>query len=299
MSSTVALPTSSTAGYFADYLELTKPRISVMVLVTVAISYALASLSSLSLLVMVPLLLGTALVAASSSAANQWLERLTDARMPRTRNRPLPAGRLTGTQVLGFSAATFVSGVMILATCTNWVVTVCGVVTWLLYVAVYTPLKTRSFWNTAVGAISGALPMSMGWAASGSSMFDLQAVGLFLILFCWQFPHFMAIAWIYRGQYEGAGLKMITVTERTGRAAAWHAIVGAALLIPLSLIAVPITSYGGWVIAGAMAMAALQMIPTVNFFLQPDDATARRLLHASLIYLPCLLIWIVSSAFLL
>ncbi len=154
-------------------------------------------------------LVGTALVAASASALNQWLERDTDARMPRTADRPLPAGRLTAAQVVCFSVATIVVGLDLSGACRQVRTTAAlGLVTWVLYVWVYTPLKTRTSANTAVGAVAGALPVLMGWTAVGAPL-DLRAWALFLIVFIWQFPHFMAIAWIYRATVCGGGLENV------------------------------------------------------------------------------------------
>ena len=205
-----------------DYLELTKPKISVLVLVTVAVAMFVGNAGLPSPWLLLNALAGTALVAASASALNQRLERRTDALMERTATRPLPAGRLSERDALVFGIVTIVAGLAYLAVVVNWLTAILGALTWLLYVPLYTPLKRTTPLNTVVGAIAGALPTLMGWAAVGGSFSlaagggGLKAATLFLIVYLWQFPHFMAIAWIYRRQYAAAGLKMLTVVDPSG-----------------------------------------------------------------------------------
>ena len=216
--STTSLSVSPRAAWLvrsADYLELTKPRIAAMVLVTVAVAAFVANWGPPRTWLLLNTLFGTALVASSASALNQWLERDTDARMPRTANRPLPAARLTGAQVLGFAVVTILAGTIYLAVAVETRTAALGLLTWALYVWVYTPLKKRSPLNTTVGAVAGAMPVLMGWSATGAPL-DLRAWSLFLIVFLWQFPHFMAIAWIYRQQYAAAGLKMLSTVDASG-----------------------------------------------------------------------------------
>ncbi|MBI3838502.1 MAG: protoheme IX farnesyltransferase, partial [Planctomycetia bacterium] len=219
---------------FGDYVELTKPRITAMVLFTVGVAAVVANWGPPNGWLLLHTLAGTALVAASASALNQWLERDTDAQMARTLDRPLPAGRLTAFQVLGFSVLTIVVGSTYLAAAVGLRTAALGLFTWLLYVWIYTPLKTRTSTNTAVGAVAGALPVLIGWTAVGAPL-DLRAWSLGLIVFLWQFPHFMAIAWIYRRQYAAAGLKMLSVVDPSGLRPAAQAIVAALVLIPVSL----------------------------------------------------------------
>ncbi len=272
----------------ADYIELTKPRIGLLVLVTVAVSSYVAQWGDLKLWPTVHTLLGTFLVAASASALNQWIERRRDANMQRTENRPLPAGRLGSAEVLTFAAVTIVAGTAHLAFAVNLTTALLGLLTWLLYVWIYTPLKVHTAWNTAVGAIAGALPVMMGWAATGAA-FDLRALALFTIVFLWQFPHFMAIAWIYRRQYAQAGMKMLPVVDPSGKRAGVQAVLAAVGLVPVSLIPgllAPGTSIYLWI---AMLLGIGQCLCAVRFFRRLDDDSARLLLRASLIYLPVLL----------
>ncbi len=202
----------------ADYVELTKPRIATLVLVTVAMAAFVAGWGPPNPWLLFDTLLGTALVAASASALNQWLERVSDGQMQRTCDRPLPAGRLGSAEVLAFSAVTIVLGFGYLALAVNWLTAALGLLTWFTYVWIYTPLKRITPANTAVGAVAGALPVLMGWAAVDTAL-GLKAFTLFLIVFLWQFPHFMAIAWIYRQQYAAAGLRMLPVVDPSGRRA--------------------------------------------------------------------------------
>src|SRR5829696_661416 len=200
----------------ADYVELTKPRIAVMVLVTVAAGYLMATGTDVRLVPLLHTLIGTAMVAGGASAWNMWIERGTDARMRRTANRPLPAGRLHHIEVVVFGTALAVTGVNYLYhALPSPAAALVALLTFVTYVAVYTPLKTQTVFNTHVGAVPGALPPVIGWcAATGSIGWD--AVALFLVLLFWQLPHFMAIAWMYRHDYARAGHRMIPVADPTG-----------------------------------------------------------------------------------
>ena len=272
----------------ADYFELTKPKISAMVLVTVAVAAFVANWGPPVGWVLIHALVGTAMVAASASALNQWLERVTDAHMQRTADRPLPAGRLTGFQVICFSALSVLAGLAYLALTVGTKTAALGLLTWTLYVWIYTPLKTRTPLNTAVGAVAGALPVLMGWAATGAP-FDLRAWSLFLIVFLWQFPHFMAIAWIYRRQYAGAGLQMLSTVDPSGFRAGAQAIVSALALIPVSLVPCLLQPAGEIYFAWALILGAAQLACAIWFFFELSDKAARRLLLASLVYLPAMM----------
>ena len=276
------------AGFLArvgDYVELTKPRIAVLVLVTVAISAYVGRWGALDGALLLHALLGTALVAASASALNQWLERRTDALMPRTVDRPLPAGRLSSAEVLTFGLATIVLGAAYLAWLVNLTTALLGVVTWLLYVWVYTPLKSRTTANTTIGAVAGAMPVLMGFAAAGAPL-GLEAATLFLIVYLWQFPHFMAIAWLYRRDYEGAGLQMLTVVDPTGRRAGLQALLAAVALLPVSLLPAGLQLGGLVYFGGALVLGLGQLVLALAFMRRLDEVSARALLRASLVYLP-------------
>lgn len=287
----------------ADYAELSKPRIGAMVLVVVAVSAYVGSAGRPPLAILIHALVGTALVAASASAFNQLLERASDAMMRRTADRPLPAGRLQSSETVTFGLATLIFGVGYLALLVNAATALLGLLTWLLYVAIYTPLKSRTSANTAVGAVAGALPVLMGWSAVGASVSladgpvpsGLRLAALFLIVYLWQFPHFMAIAWIYRRDYGAAGLRMLTVVDPTGRRAGAQAILGALALAPVSLVPA-LHSSGGIYLAGAIAVGSLYLVAAVMFCWRRDERSARGLLQASLVHLPALLVLLMLSA---
>jgi len=267
-----------------DFVELTKPRISIMVLVTVTIAMLAAGAAAEDLPVAVATLLGVALVAASASACNQWLERDRDGRMLRTADRPLPAGRLTPWEVLAFALLTMICGMSFLMVFAGWSPAAWALATWIVYVCVYTPLKSRTMWNTAVGAVSGALPVLIGWSAI-TPAWDLRIASLFLVLFFWQFPHFVAIAWIYRQQYSDAGFRMMTVTDPSGQLAAWHAMVGALILIVVAMLPA-IGQPQAWPCLLAALLASVQLFFAWRFSRQLTLGTARQLLAMSIVYLP-------------
>jgi protoheme IX farnesyltransferase len=208
--------------------------------------------------------------------------------MPRTANRPLPAGRLRPRQVLAFGAATLVAGTLELALAVNFVTAGVALATWLVYIFAYTPLKSRSPLNTAVGAVSGALPILIGWTATGAPL-DTRAIALVAVMFLWQFPHFMAIAWLYRADYARAGQQMLTVVDPSGLRAGAQAVIGALALVPVSLVpalaphAGSPAIYCGWTVL----LGAGQLVAATLFLLHRDDRSARRLLRVSLTYLIC------------
>jgi heme o synthase len=275
-------------AHAGDYIELTKPRIVALELVTVIVAAHLASPWGVDSWVLLHAVLGAGLVAASAGAFNQWWEQAGDARMSRTAGRPLPAGRLTPRQVIVFGSATLIVGLAELILGVNPITAAVTLATWLIYVLAYTPLKTRSPLNTAVGAASGALPILIGWTTTGEAI-DIRALALVAAMFLWQFPHFMAIAWLYRADYARAGQRMLTVIDPTGLRAGAQALVGALALIPVSLV--PALSpesgsqaiYCGW----ALLLGTGQVAAAAAFFLRRDDHSARRLLRASLAFLIC------------
>lgn len=279
----------------ADYVELTKPRIAVLVLISVAAGGFVASLGQPDPIALLHALVGTLLTAASASALNHYYERHSDQRMQRTANRPLPAGRLSEREVLVFSALTIIAGIAYLAWTVGWLPVLFAGLSWSVYVLAYTPLKSRSHLNTHVGAVSGALPVLIGAAATGSHW--QPAAALFCIMLLWQFPHFMAIAWLYRDDYAAAGLKMSTVVDPSGRHAGLQAVVCALMLLPLSFLAAT-GHFPAFDTAAYMTLALIlgtgQLACAIAFCLHMNDQTARLLLRASLIYLPSLLILLMA-----
>jgi protoheme IX farnesyltransferase len=278
---------SSSWTRVADYLELTKPRIVLLELIVATAAACLAAPQALDLRVLMFALTGTALVAGSASVANQWWERRSDALMPRTANRPLPAGRVTSGEAVLLAVIMLVVGTSLLFSKTNTLTAVLGLVSWILYVPIYTPLKTRSPINTAVGAIAGAIPILMGWTATGAPL-NLTACVLVGVLFLWQFPHFMAIAWLYRHDYAAGGHKMLTVVDPTGLRAGAQAVLGAALLVPVSLIPAIVPTGGSPLLyfTWTMVLSVVQTGLAIRFALYRDTASARYLLRASILFLP-------------
>jgi heme o synthase len=284
----VASARSSLLARFADYIELTKPRIVILELVTVVVAAHLASPWAIEPLVLLHTVLGAALVAASAGAFNQWWEQSADGRMVRTAQRPLPSGRLASKQVVVFGAITLVAGTAELVLYVNLTTAGFAIATWLVYVLAYTPLKTRSPLNTAVGAISGSLPILIGWTATGAAI-DVRALAVVAVMFLWQFPHFMAIAWLYRADYVRGGQRMLTVVDPTGLRAGAQALVGALALVPVSLVPAmsPQAGSTGIYCAWAIVLGIGQVIVATLFLAHRDDRSARRLLRTSLLYLIC------------
>jgi protoheme IX farnesyltransferase len=257
-----------------------------MELAAVAVAAQLAAPWGIDAWVLLHTVLGAAFVAASAGAFNQWLEQASDARMSRTANRPLPAGRLAAWQVVLFGFITLIAGTIELAAFVRVATAGWALATWAIYVLAYTPLKTRSPLNTAVGAVSGALPILIGWSATGAAL-DTRAAAVVATMFLWQFPHFMAIAWRYRLDYVRGGQRMLTVVDPTGLRAGAQAVIAALMLIPVSLVpalspqAGSAAVYCGW----ALILGVMQVAAAVLFLFHRNEQSARRLLRASLVYL--------------
>lgn len=280
----------------AYYIELTKPRILIMILVTVVMGMVAAG-TTVGLAAVFHACVGTALVAASASVMNQWLERDRDAVMKRTCGRPLPAGRVASSQAAWMGWALLIVGTLYLIYLVNLPTLWCGLATWFLYVWVYTPLKMVSWTNTLVGTLPGALPVWMGWTAAEGSLLDPGAWILLGVVVAWQLPHFMAIAYMYREQYEAAGYKMITVTDRSGLGAGLHAILGSVALVVLAFLAIPPTGIlSGLLCLGCVAVSVWMLVSAIRFVRQPDMVTARRMLRVSLLHLPLTMLLILLAA---
>jgi protoheme IX farnesyltransferase len=280
-------PVASTSlSRFADYIALTKPRIAVLVLFTVAAGAIFAAGRGTNPIVVLNAVIGSALVAGGASALNQLIEKDSDARMRRTANRPLPAGRLQPLEVFLFGSLLGATGLLYLAiTLEKPAAALVAAVTFASYVGIYTPLKARTPLNTLVGAVPGALPPVIGWAAVRGTV-DREAVALFLILFLWQVPHFLAIAWIYREEYARAGLRMLPSVDPDGRDTSRHMITWCLTLIPASLGPVMLHAAGSVYLAGAVALGIGFLATAVAFQRSRSPGRARRVLRASLVYLP-------------
>jgi heme o synthase len=273
----------------ADYVELTKPRIGVMVLFTVAAGGFLAAGTNLDVSVLLHALFGTALVAAGASALNQWLEWERDGLMRRTENRPLPAGRIQPVEALIFGVVLGVGGVVYLAVSLRqpWAAGVAAL-TFVCYVFVYTPLKSRTTWNTLIGAVPGALPPVIGWVALRGAL-GVEALALFLILFLWQLPHFLAIAWIYRHDYAQGGFRMVTVGDTNGWRTGSRMVAYCIALMLASLLPVFLGAAGRIYLFAALVLGLGFLLSALGFVRNRSLGRARRVLQVSLIYLPVLL----------
>jgi heme o synthase len=277
----------------ADYVALTKPRLNFLVVATSAAGYYLGAAGTLDVPAMAQAVAGTALVAGGAAVLNQVYERDTDALMRRTRMRPLPAGRVVPADAGLFGAALSLGGLALLAARTNWLAAGLAFTTLLIYLAVYTPMKRHTSAATLVGAVPGALPALIGWTASHGSV-AIGGASLFAIVFLWQIPHFMAIAWLYRDDYRTAGFPMLPVIDPDGVRAGRHAVAYAAALLPVALLPA-LTGLAGtlYLISAALLGTAL-LVLAVRFRRERTDLAARALFFGSIIYLP--LIWIVMIA---
>jgi protoheme IX farnesyltransferase len=271
------------------YFSLTKPRIVVMVLVTVGVGFILGARGSAHPATLSLSLFGTALVAGGASALNQWMERGSDALMRRTAHRAIPTGRVTAAGALWFGVGLGLLGTAILLLGVNVLSAMVALTTLLLYVLVYTPLKPWTTLNTPLGAIPGALPPVIGWAAATGTL-GIEALALFLIVFLWQFPHFLAIAWIYREDYARGGLKMLPAIDPQGTLTARQATVYALALIPAGLLPAIVGLAGSLYFVGALALGALYLSAAIRFWACVSEAAARKLLRMSFVYLPAVLL---------
>jgi protoheme IX farnesyltransferase len=273
----------------ADYVALTKPRLNVLVVATSAAGFYLGANGPIDPLTFVTTSFGTTLVAGGAAALNQVYERDTDKVMRRTRMRPLPDGRISPTEALVFGLLLSAAGLILLLVYSTWLAALLALATLVIYLLIYTPLKRRTPLATIIGAVPGALPALIGWTAARG--LTLGGLSLFLIVFLWQMPHFMAIAWMYRDDYGAAGFPMLPVVDPTGRRAGNEAVGYAAALLPVSLIPAFIGLSGLVYLAVAGALSVVLLALAVGFGRARTDARARRLFFGSLIYLP--LIWTV------
>ena len=276
-----------------DFVALAKPRLNFLVVVSALSGYVMGGGETGQVLRLLATLVGSGLVAGGASALNQIIERQPDSLMRRTRTRPLPDRRLLPREALVFATVLSVAGLAILAAGANVLSAMVALATLITYAAVYTPLKRLTSYSTVIGAIPGALPPVIGWAAARDSL-SQGAWVLFGIVFLWQLPHFLAIAWMYREDYATAGFPMLPVIEPDGRSTARQAVVYSAALLPLSLAPTLIGMAGPVYFASALILSLLFLAVTIRFGLTRDVKDARRLFFASIIYLP--LVWIFMIA---
>jgi heme o synthase len=292
---TAVRPVARPVQRLADYLELTKPGITLLVLVTVAAGFYLgAGASPLAPLTLLATLVGAGLVAGGTNALNQIWERDADALMRRTRSRPLPAGRLGVREALAFAAGLSLSGLLVLVVWVNPLTAALAAATLVSYVLVYTPLKRVTTLNTLVGAVPGALPVVGGWTAAGGDLSPV-AGALFWILFLWQLPHFLALAWLYRDDYRAGGFRMLgsggadDESGETGRVVVLYALA----LLPVSLLPTLLGVTGRWYFGAALVLGVAYVVCGAAQALRPATVHARRLFFASVLYLPLLLFFMV------
>ncbi len=278
--------TGAGAG-LAEFVELTKPRITFMVVVTAAAGFWLASVGPLDTALFLGTLAGTGLVAAGASCLNQLAERETDARMDRTAGRPLPAGRVDALPAAGFGGALSLLGTLVLLLAVNRTTALIGLATLALYVLVYTPLKRRTSLCTVVGAVPGALPPVMGWTGASDAL-SAEAWVLFAILFLWQMPHFLAIAVAWRDDYARGGHVMLPVVDPDGSRTARQTILYSAALLPVSLLPAILQMSGDAYFWGALGLGLAFVGFGVATARDRSVASARRMLRYSVAYLPIL-----------
>ncbi len=270
-----------------DFVTLMKPRLNFLVLLTVAAAYSLGASSGAALIDLVHTLLGTFLVAGGAAALNQVWERHTDRLMRRTQTRPMAAMRMTVMQGTTFGVLLTIAGAAELAYFINPLSAMVALLTTASYLLFYTPLKMRSSLSTIAGALPGALPAVIGWAAATNTL-SIEGWVLFGIVFMWQMPHFLAIAWIYRDDYARAGMPLLPVIEPDGRSTGRQAVLYTAALIPLSMMPTGVGLATVWYLVGAIALGAILMVLSLEFSVKRDMATARRLFFGSILYLPIL-----------
>ena len=279
---------STEKGWTAVFADLVKARLTTLVLLTTLVGFYIGWRGPMDYTLMFHTLLGTALVASGAAALNQLLERDHDARMRRTASRPLPLGRLQPVTVMLFGGACSVVGLIYLALLVNPLTSVLGAVTLVSYLFIYTPLKRVTWLNTAVGAIPGALPPLMGWAAARGGLAG-GGWALFAILALWQIPHFFAIAWIYRDEYARAGFQMLPQVDPDGQRTARQAVSYTLALMPVCSLPFLFHLAGPVYLAGALALSAGYLAFAILFARQINVVRARQLFFASILYLPLLL----------
>jgi protoheme IX farnesyltransferase len=283
----VSVDIKTTVNRVRDFASLAKPEITFMVMISAGFAFVVAS-SSLRVVILLHTIVGTGLVAAGASALNQYLERALDAQMRRTSRRPLPSGRVTGRAVLFFGAVLSVIGTIYLILFVNGLTALLGILTSTTYLFVYTPLKTRTSLCTLIGAIPGAAPILMGWAAAQNNL-TREAWALYLILFLWQFPHFYAIGWLYREDYARAWMKMLpAVDEDDGKTTFRRILISTRLLIFTSLLFTFVGDMTPVYVVLALGLGGSFYYVAYRASVQRSKLAAKTLLHASVVYLPLL-----------
>lgn len=267
------------------YLELTKPRIAFMLVLTAAAGFYMGTSGSFNWALFLNAMLGITLLAFGVATLNQYVERETDALMQRTAKRPLPSGRLSDIEALLFGGLLCIAAELYLGFLVNGLTALLGIVVIVGYVLVYTPLKRKTSASTAIGAIPGAMPPLMGWTAASGEI-TLGALALFVILFLWQFPHFLAIAWMYKEEYAKAGILMLPVVEPEGKITARQIVIFTVMLLPISLAPYFLGLSGIIYLTGAIALGFWFLYESIKAARAKSVTQARKLMLASVLYLP-------------
>jgi protoheme IX farnesyltransferase len=281
-------------GRLTDYRQMSRPRIVVMSAAAIAAGFILGSPISVSTPTLAHAIFGICCLVAASSVLNQVIESESDANMNRTQSRPVSSGRMSRLEAASYGILLSVTGTMVLAQFINALTAGSSLLTMLTYVLLYTPLKSRSALCTTVGAVPGAMPAVLGWFAAGQEP-GLEALALFAIFFVWQFPHFLAIGWIYRDQYQAAGLKMLPSFTDGGRRAGWVALIYAIGFVPVSCMPRFVGLAGTGYLGAAAILSLGYLWLTSRFFVERSNQRARQLMVGSLICLPVLLICLVAD----
>jgi heme o synthase len=272
-----------------DYIELTKPRITWLILMSTGIGYFFGlpshSWRDFNWLLLLHTILGTGLIASGTAALNQWYERAADLKMRRTAGRPLPSGRLVAGRALAFGIVLSVAGFAELWLGVNLLSGLIGAFTLASYLFLYTPMKQRTWWSTTVGAIPGAMPPMIGYAAAAGTI-TRESWVLFAILFLWQFPHFYSIAWMYKDDYARAGIQMLPVVDPDCRSTARQIVLYGIGLIPVSLVPVMLGMTGRIYFIGALILGLIYLYSGVRVALERTLVRARAVLLTSVLYLP-------------
>jgi protoheme IX farnesyltransferase len=282
-----------------DFFALTKPELTFLSVLTALAGYALGAGGDLSGKLVLHLLMGTALVGGGAGAINQVLERSFDALMKRTERRPIPSGKLSPLEGGVFGIVLTVGGIIELAVFVNMLTVMLAALTIITYLFLYTPLKRITPLSTIVGGIPGALPPIMGWTAARNEITFASCSVLFAILFLWQMPHFLSLAWVYREDYDRAGYRLLTVLDPEGRRTALHVLSSTILLIPTTLFLTVVANLGPIYAAGALLLGMSFLVLTGRLYVERSVSAARTVFFASLLYLPGLLLFMVADRLLL
>lgn len=281
------MPIIEPGNRLADFVALTKPRLNSLVVVTTVVGYLAGRVEVIDPVVLANTTIGTALVAGGAAAINQIAEHDLDGRMLRTRDRPIPAGRLQSTEATWLAVLLVVAGLTQLAFGANLIAAIIALATLVSYVGIYTPVKRLTHWAVLVGAVPGALPVVVGWAAAGP--LSIGAWALFALVFVWQLPHFLALTWLYRLDFEKSGLPLLSVIDPSGQRTTRHLLAYTVLLVPVSLTPAWLGLVGLCYVAGATIMGAGLLVLATRFAADKSTDRARVLFRATLLYLP--LVW--------